>query len=1038
MLSHLIQFSLNNRALILGLSLVLLSSGVFVSSRLPIEVLPDLTKPTVTILTECPALAPEEVETLVTIPLESTLMSIPGISRLRTTSDVALSMTYVEFDWDTDIYHARRQVLGRLQTLAGTLPDGVVPYLSPVSSLMGEIMLIGFSSKNNQLESSDIRWIVDWDIRKKLLSIPGISEVLSMGGGIRQIQVQPDPHKLRAYDISFDEIEIAVREAVANTSGGFLVNRDQEVMVRHLAMTSDPDAIGNTVVSHDGTRPITLNNVAKIKWASKQMRGDAAINGAPGVILSITKSPGFDTIELTRKIEKSLEDIKKTLDPNIEITPIFKQADFINLAIGNLKEALELGGIMVTIVLALFLFNLRTTLITLMAIPLSLAITALIFTLLEVSVNSMTLGGIAVAIGMVVDDAIVDVENVFRRLKENASKDSADSIISVIFLASREVRSSIFYATIIIILSFTPLLALHGLSGRLFTPIAFATITSMGASFLVSLTVIPVLCSIFLKNAKPHKSGDNLFVRSLKFVFKNTWLKLALDQPLILLAISGILVSWAWSLYPQMARDFLPSFKEESILVALTASPGTSLEKTNELSDIADRLLKTVPEVKTVGRRVGRAEHGDHVVPVSTVEFDIVFQQDKRPRQEILKEIQEKMRTIPGTFAAISGPLADRIGHMLSGVSAPVAIKIFGPDLTKIRQIANKIRDIAREIPGLESARTEQQAPIPQLRIEIDRGKALAYGVTPGHINKTLATLMDGRKLGDIFIGERSVDLIIRLSDEWRENVPKLSQIYFHSKNGQNVPLSRLVKFNKATGPNVIHRENTSRRIVVSIKPTTSGLDQMINNLRSQIESKIDLPNGYSIVYEGEFKARQNAIERITLFAILGIIFILFLLNQYFRTIQFPAQVIIDILLSSTGGIALTYVLTQNISIATIVGLIAVAGIGARNSLMMISHYLHLMKHEGESFSRKMIERGTLERLIPVLMTAISAGLALIPLILAADQPGKEILYPVAVVICGGLMTSTLLGLGVTPAIFHAFGKRAATKSLERNASACD
>lgn len=1038
MLGKLIQFSLLNRYIVLGLAGFILILGMWRASQLPVEVLPDLTRPTVTILTESPGLAPEEVETLVTIPLESAVMSIPGVTRIRTISDVSLSMTYVEFNWDTDISIARRKVQERIQTVNSTLPDKITPYMSPVSSLMGEIMLIGLSSRNNKTPSSEIRWIADWSVRRKLLSIPGVSEVLSIGGGIRQIQVQPKPKRMRAFGISFDQIKEAIANAVSNTTGGFLVNRDQEIMVRHLAMTAKLENLSETVITHDGDRPITIGDVAEVKWEIQQMRGDAAINGDPGVIISVTKSPGLDTTKLSESIKEKLNSISNGLPDDIVITPLFDQADFIKLAIGNLKDSLQHGAIIVTLVLIFFISNVRTTLITLMAIPLSFATTCLVFDFFNISVNSMTLGGLAVSLGIVVDDAIVDVENVFRRLKQNARSSSPQNSISVIMDASKEVRKSILFATLLIIISFIPLLGLYGLSGRLFKPIALATITSMVASFIVSLTIIPVLCSFLLSKFNHKKAGENFFVRSLKYVFKKTWLKISLDSPIPILVIAGILLSFAISIYPMFERDFLPRFKEESLLIALTAAPGTSLEKTNELSDVADRLLKTIPEIKSVGRRVGRAEHGDHVVPVSTVEFDIVLNANGRSREVVIDEIRKKMKTIPGTFSAMSGPLADRIGHMLSGVNAPIAVKIFGPDLNKLKQIADSIRDVARDIPGLESAQTEQQAPIPQLRIELNRQRAKAFGFTPGHINKNLASLMNGETLAKIYLNERSVDLVMRLSDEWRENPSKLADIYFQSINGNPVPLYKFAAFNKATGPNVIHRENTLRRAVVSIKPTTGGIEKLVEDLKDDVTQKVKLPEGYSISYEGEFKARQSAIQRIVVFSIISLITMVILLFLYFRTLLFPLQVIGDIILSSTGGLTLSYLVTGNLSISTIVGLIAVAGIGARNSLMMLSHYLHLLKHEGEKFSRSMVERGAQERLVPVLMTALSAGLALLPIIWASDQPGKEILYPVAVAITGGLVTSTLLGLGVTPALFFAFGKRSAEKAIEKNAPACD
>ncbi len=691
MLNRLIRFSLANRALILIIAVVVLVSGLRTATRLPVEVLPDLTKPTVTILTEAPGLAPEEVETLVTVPLENTLMGVPGLTRLRSTSDVALSLIYVEFEWGTDIYQARQFVFERLQVVAETLPEGVdPPYLTPVASLMGEIMLVGLSSPGGVVEARDLRTIGDWTVRRRFQSIPGVAEVLGMGGGIKQLQIQPDPERMLAHGVGFEELREAASEAALNTTGGFLTSGPREIMVRNLAMTTELGDIARTVVKHVNDRPVTLADVADVVWDVEPMRGDAAVNGDRGVILSVTKSPGFDTLKLTAAVEEAIKELRRTLPEGVEIQPLFRQADFIEHAVGNLKEAIRDGAIMVVIVLFLFLLNFRTTFITLTAIPLSFGITLLVFRLFDISVNSMTLGGLAVAIGMVVDDAIVDVENVYRRLRENARNAEPRPKLEVIASASAEVRNSILYATLFIILVFLPLLGLTGVEGRLFTPIAIATMVSMAASFLVSLTVIPVLGSLLLNPKSGGKHADGRLVRFLKALLRRTWLRLALDAPWLVLAVAGMLLAGALALYPGMGKEFLPPFQEETALVAMTTAPGTSLSQVNEVADAADRLLLSIPEVRSVGRRVGRAERGDHVVPVSTVEFDIDFKREPggRERSEVIDDIREKMRTIPGTFSAMSGPLADRIGHMLSGVSAKLAIKVYGPDLDEIRRLA--------------------------------------------------------------------------------------------------------------------------------------------------------------------------------------------------------------------------------------------------------------------------------------------------------------------------------------------------------------
>ena len=1050
MLNQLIRFSLSQRPLILAFVVIVLVFGIKKAVELPVEVLPDLTKPTVTILTESAGFAPEEVETLVTIPLENSLMGVTGVSRLRSINDIGLSLIFVEFDWGTDIYQARQFVQERLTGASEALPEGVSPYMTPVASLMGNILLVGLADPTGETSPRELRALADWTIARKLQSIAGIAEVLSMGGGVKQVQVQPDPDKMLALGVSFDQIRDASAQAVKNTTGGFLTESAQEIMVRNLAMTTDLDEIGNTVVTYENDRPIRLRDVASLVWDIEPMRGnaglgtkhieqDGVVKGYPGVILSVTKSPGFDTIELTAKVEAALASLQQTLPEGVEVVTLYRQSDFINLSIGNLKDALRDGAIMVGLVLFLFLLNFRITFITLTAIPLSLGITILVFDLMDLSVNSMTLGGLAVAIGMVVDDAIVDVENVFRRLRENVALPNPRANLEVIASASAEVRSSILYATVLIILVFLPLLALSGVEGRLFSPIAIATIVSMIASFVVSLTVIPVLCS-FLLNPKAGKvHADGFVVRGLKWGFHKTWLNFSLSQPFLVLMMTGVLLFVAYGSLTSMGGNFLPAFREPTALIAMTTAPGTSLKQTTELSDTAQDLLLQIPEVETVGYRVGRAERGDHVVPVSTVEFDVEFTDaSDRSRAEVLDGIRTTMRTIPGTFSAMSTPLADRIGHMLSGVSAKVAVKIYGPELSELRRLGNQVTEIARSIPGMEEARAEQQALIPQLRIEVDRDRALAYGVTPGKLNEQLASLMGGEVVAEIYEGQRVYDLVVRLPLEWRESPDRLSNLYVDTLSGQRVPLSYVAEIHQATGPNTILRENTLRRFVVSINPTTDDLNSVVETLQAKVAEELVLPQGYSVGFEGEYQAQQEARRTIFIMCAVILLLIIFLLYSYFKTFSFVWLVLSIIPISLIGGVFYTSATLNNISIATLVGFIAVTGIAARNNIMLLSHYLHLMRHEGEVFSRDMVVRGTLERLVPILMTALSAGLALIPLIMAADDPGKEILNPVAIVIVGGLISSTLLGLAVTPAIFYAFFKKSAEKSIRLEAAASE
>lgn len=1078
MLARLIQWSLAHRAIVLGLSLIVLACGLYSGARLPVEVLPDLTKPTVVILTEAPGLAPEEVETRVTQPLESALLGVAGVTRLRSNSDVALSLVYVEFDWSTDIHRARLLVQERLQTAREQLPAGVQPFMTPVASLMGEILLVGVRSTVKEgepgyLAPSDVRTLADWTIRRRLQSVPGVAEILNMGGGIKQIEVRPDPYRMQAHGVSLAELEATVAEAASTTTGGFIGTGSTEVMVRNLAMTTDLAELSRTVVKHTHDRSVSIADVATVAWGIEPMRGDATVSQTPetsptyGVIMSVTKSPGFDTRALTEQINAALAELAPSFPQGVETTLLFQQKDFIDHAIGNLKEAIRDGAIMVTIVLFLFLLNFRTTFITLMAMPLSFAVTLLTFQAFGISVNSMTLGGLAVAIGMVVDDAIVDVENVFRRLREHAagwvgrglrSAPVGDAIaerggrshrptlsqrLQVIAAASGEVRHSIFYATVLIILVFLPLLGLSGVEGKLFAPIAVATIISMVASFIVSLTLIPVLCSLLLAPKAGAVHGDGHVAGAMKRLLRGTLVRAGLDHPapVLVFVIAGLAA--AALLYPSMGKDFLPAFKEETALVAVTAAPGTSLEEMNRISDVLETQILAVPEVRKVGRRLGRAERGDHVVPVSTVEFDVDFREVAghdggvaRTRAEILADLNQRLKSVPGTFSVIGGPLADRIGHMLSGVSAPVAVKIFGPDLDTLRRLGSEVQTVAKSIPGLEDAKLDQQAFIPQLRIEADRERAATYGVTPGALNEQLGTLIGGKVIAELRDGQRAVNLVIRLPLEWRDSPETLATLPVETKTGRRLPLSLVADVREARGPNVIMRENGERRFSVAIKPTARDVGVLVERLRTEVREKVSLPAGYFITYEGEFQAQQDATRRIVFFSAVVFLVIVFLLQGYFQSWTLALQVMLSIPLSLAGGLVYTWLKVDNISIATLVGFIAVGGVAARNGIMMLSHYLHLMKHEGEGFTRAMVERGTLERMTPVLMTALSAGIALMPLVLAGDQPGKEILHPVAVVIVGGLISSTLLEFLVRPLVFFHFGRKAAERAVARGASA--
>ena len=1042
MLDHLIRFSLRNRVLVLALALLVLFLGIRTATELPVEVLPDMTKPTVTVLTEAPGLAPEEVEILVTRPLENALLGIGGLDRLRSNSDVGLSLVFVEFAWGTDIYKARQLVQERLQMAAESMPGQSNPGMTPVSSLMGEILLVGLRSTDGAIAPMDLRTYAELNVARRLQSIPGVAEVLAIGGGVKQVHVEPDTLKMQAEGVSLDELEKAVTLSAGNATSGYLQSGPREIMVRNLAMTADPEDIAASPVKREGGRVITIADVATVKFGVATMRGDAGISfendksETPGVILSIDKAPGFDTLKLTAEIEKALEELRPSLPDGVEAEILFRQGDFIENAVGNLQEAIRDGAIMVSIILFLFLLNLRTTFITLTAIPLSFAITLITFKWFGASVNSMTLGGIAVAIGMVVDDAIVDVENVFRRLRENASQEKPKPRLEVIASASSEVRSSILYATILIVLVFVPLLGLAGIEGRLFQPIAIATIVSMGASFVVSLTVIPVLCSFLLKPKEGKEHRDGPLVRGLKFITRATFLKAAFKAPLLVVAVAILLVVAAGMLYPGMGKEFLPTFNEGSATISFASTPGTSLKQSNVIGARAVELLLEIPEVKTVGRRAGRAERDDHVMPVSVNEFDVEFHQGGRDREIVFAEIREKLKGIPGTFVNVGQPIGHRLSHMLSGVSAKIAVKIHGPDLDTLRRLGAQVKEAGQSIPGLTDVNLEAQVPIPQIRIEVNRARARLEGLAPGEINSQVSRLLGGSLLGELREGEATVDLVLRLPESGRTWPENIGDLLIQAPDGRTLPLSLVASVHEVNGPNVINRENGQRRIVIGANTGERDLDSLVGNWQKAVADTVEVPQGYTLRFEGEYLARQEASKRILiLFGIItGVIIVL--LTGYFRSISLSLQVMLNLPLALAGALVFTWWKIDNISIATLVGFIAVGGVAARNGIMMISHYLHLMRHEGEAFGIALITRGTLERLVPVLMTALSAGIALIPLVLAPGQPGKEILHPVAVAIVGGLISSTLLDLVVTPAVFFLIGRKAAEKALRLDAPA--
>jgi len=1034
MFDRIIAFSIRNRLLVVALAALVTAYGLWILRSLPVDVFPDLNRPTVTIFTEAPGLAPEEVETLVTLPLETAVNGATHVERVRSLSGIGLSLIFVEFDWSTDIYLARQIVAERIQGVGETLPDGIRPFLGPISSIMGQVMAIGLTSDNPQVGPMELRGLAEWDLKRRLLAIPGVSQVTIQGGDLKEYQVLVDPAKLIGYGISLHEIRTALDESNVNSSGGFLLEPYEEKLIRNLARVDGPSDLGTTVIkATPGGANILLRDIAEIREAGPLVkRGEAGINGQPGVMLAVAKQPDADTVTLTRAIEKELETLRATLPEGVTIhDDIFRQANFIERAVTNVEEALRDGSIMVSIVLFLFLLNFRTTFITLTAIPLSLLISFIVFKWFGLGINTMTLGGLAVAIGELVDDAIVDVENVFRRLRENRLSANPKPVAGVVLSACREVRNSIVFATLIVILVFIPLFALGGIEGRIFAPLGLAYIVSIAASLLVAVTVTPALCSYLLPGMKrmAHPK-DGAVVRFFKrLVARVLTIGFRIPNTLFALVLAAFL--GALALVPFLGREFLPPFNEGSATVFVLTAPGTSLEESSRIGQVAERLLREVPEVRTIGRRTGRAEGDEHVQEVNSAEIEFELAPSKRPRAEILAEIRAKLAEIPGVFTSVGQPISHRIDHLLSGVQAQVAIKIFGDDLDTLREKAAQIRDIVSGVPGFTDVQAERQALIPQVHVRINREKAALFGLRPGEVARYAELALRGSEVTKVLEGQRSYAVTLRLPDSARTDLDSIRRIPIDTLNGQLVPLGLVAEVEEAMGPNMVNRENGQRRIYVSANVAGRDLVSAVEEARQKITAEVELPTGYFLTYGGQFESQASASRLILLLGAASFAGMFLVLYLQFQSVSLALQVMLNIPLAFIGAVlGIWFFSDRTVSIASMVGFIALTGIAARNGIMMVSHYLHLLCEEGESFDQKMILRGTQERIIPVLMTALTAGFALIPLLLGAGQPGREILYPVALVIFFGLFSSTLLDLTIRPLVFWKFGRRAAEKHL--------
>ncbi|MBL8382461.1 MAG: efflux RND transporter permease subunit [Burkholderiales bacterium] len=1046
MFNLLLAASLKNRLMTLAAALVLLIYGGLTLVRTPVDVFPDLNRPTVTLISEAGGMAPEEIEQLVTIPLEAAMSGMPGVISVRSTSSAGLAFIYVAFDWTTDIYRARQLVSERLSLVREQLPQGIFTAMGPVASIMGEIMQIalpfeddggatGVAGAPGTIGASGamrVREYADWVLRPRLLNIPGVAQVIPIGGAVRQFQVQPNTARMAELDVTLDQVETALRNFSANSSGGFLEVNGREYLIRTLARTASlTDLASISVAPHDArskTQPILLRQVATVAFAPAIKRGDAGYNGRPAVILGVQKQPDADTVRLTRSIEAALDELKAGLPAGLAPPQVtFRQASFIEGSVENLKGKLMMASVVVAAVLLLFLGNWRVTLISLTAIPLSFLSAALVFKFLGLSINTMTLGGLAIAVGALVDDAIVGLENTLRRLRQGGAHDAGDAL-KVIAEATAEVRSGIVTATVIICLVFVPLFALPGIEGRLFTPLGVAYLTSILASLVVSITVSPVLAYYLIpRSAAGHDEGRVLAFLKRHYRSSLSWV---LERPRVAVsaAVAGALAAAA--LVPLFPTTFLPPFSEGSALVGLRLNPGVTLGESVRLARLAEKAVAGVAEVEHVGRRSGRAELDEHAEGVHVSELDLKLKRLGRPLDAVYADIRARLADLPVALN-IGQPISHRIDHMLSGVRSQMAIRIFGEDLDTLRAESERLRDALSRIPGIADLEIEKQVLSPQIKIRVDYARAQAYGLSPAVLTQELQALIEGERLGQIIEGNRRFALVLRLPESQR-GLDGLTGLLIETPTGR-VPLSKIAAIEDADGPNQVSRDNGKRRIVLSANAQGRALSDVVADVGAVIRAAKP-PEGYFITFEGQFQAQQEAARLIGLLSLASLALVVLVLYSRYGSMTLSAAILANVPLALIGSVGALWLSGQPLSIASLIGFITLAGVAVRNGILKVSHYVNLCRFEGEVFGDALILRGSAERLSPVLMTALVAAFALAPLLLDAEAPGAEILYPVAVVIFGGLITSTLLDSYVTPALFKLVGARPLAALLARDA----
>lgn len=1029
MFNRIVNFSIHNRIIIILAYLLIFIYGYQTITHMSVDVFPDLNRPSVTLIVEAGGLAPDELEKQVTIPIENAINGATNVTRVFSTSSIGYAVIKAEFDWDMNIYTARQIINERLSQLGTRLPANTQVVMGPVSSIMGEILIVGLSSPDNSVNAMQLRDIADWDIKKRLLSIPGVSQVSTLGGDVKEYQVIVDTNQLRLNNVSLDKVREALTNSGSNTNGGFILETYTEKLIRNLGLVKTIADIENTIlpVTTSSNAPsLTIKQIAEVKAAPQiNPRGQANINGSNGVILSISKQPNVDTIELTQKLESELQNIAASLPQGIVLTSdLFRQANFINLAVENIEEALGLGSLLIAIVLFAFLVNFRTTAIVLLVIPTSFVMTGIVFKALGLSINTMTLGGLAMAIGSLVDDAIVAVANCFKRIKENKHSEHPLPLGKIVYLATTEIINSVIFSTVLVFLVFIPLFALSGIEGKIFAPLALAFILSMLASMIVAITLTPVLSYYFIPSLKVLDRPDSLVVRTFKHLHQISLEYCFQHYKKVLAFIMAAFIAGLF-LVMSFGREFLPPFNEGSFNVSLTMAPGTSLEESNRIHMIAQQRLLEIPEIKSIGGRSGRSEVDEHALGVNTTEMEIEIKDDSsRHKDEIVADMREKLN-FPGVFINIGQPISHRIDFIISGIRSQIAVKIFGDDLDVLRQQAEQVKEVMGRVKGVVDLSVEQQIMVPQVHIEIDREKAKRFGIMAGNISRDVETSLAGETISSLIEGDRFYDIVLRLNDASRTNLKAIGSIPIESINGYFAPLNAVAKIRDAKGPNQITRENGKRRIVVQANISGRDLVGTVEDIQAKLSQELKLPAGYFLSFDGQFETQAQASRDIALLGILAFTLIFVGLYIYFQSLNLSLQLMTVVPLSLIGAIIGIAISSRVISIATIVGFITLIGIAIRNGILLIDLYQTRQKEQPQAkLSVEQLIFLTKERLVPVMMTSLTAILGFVPLIVGGNAAGKEILYPAAVVIASGLISSTLLNLLITPVMYYYFYER--------------